>query len=83
MVMKKFAQDVFTIAIIRDLEEAKMEEGYIHTTEYGATVLMCDPKTVSNLLETGKWTSVHFDLMLKNTKAVNLRKLFLTIGQNK
>ncbi len=81
MTMKKFAQDDFTKAIMLDLEEAKYEAGYIHLTEFGSTVLMCDPKTVSNLFETGKWSAGHFELMLKHTKAVNLKKLFKQLSQ--
>lgn len=83
MDLKKFAQDVFTKAIMRDIAEQMYEDGYIHLTEYGSTVLMCDPKTVSNLLETGKFTSVHFQNVLKNTKGTHLRQVFAEIGNGK
>lgn len=78
--MKRFAQDEFTKAIMRDIAEQMFEDGYIHLTEFGATVLMCDPKTVSNLLETGKFTTVHFQCVLRNTKGIHLRKVFAEIA---
>jgi hypothetical protein len=81
MTMKQYAKSEWVSAIIRDLDEEKHEAGFIHTTEYGATILCCDPKTVSNLLESGNFNTGHIDLMLKNTKATNLKSLLLKLSK--
>lgn len=79
--MKQYAKSEWTAAIIRDLDEEKHEAGFIHTTEYGSTILCCDPKTVSNLLESGNFTTNHIDLMLKNTKAIHPKSLLNKLSQ--
>jgi len=75
MTMKKFSTDIWTVAIIKDLDAEKHDKGFMDTCDFGSTVLFCDRKTVSNLLETGKWSAGHISNMLNHTEAVNLKKL--------
>lgn len=79
--MVQVNEDGFTRAIQKDIHFEMEVRGVENFFEFAGEIMCIDPNTVRFLMKNGSWTKAHFDSILKNTRAVNLRMQFRLLSE--